>query len=131
MADHISRAIAALTSRGWPRDYLRAKEPCWYCYAKGSVLDERLEDPDYAPSLEGRESRLVIAPPTVYSLYVDVSPTGELGNTRVEVHDGQGPMEDGTAGEIPAWPGLEEVLAQARLIYLQWEVQQLREASHG
>ena len=131
MADHISSAVAALTAKGWPRDYSRAKEPCWYAFANGGLLDDPLEDPDYAPFLEGRQSTLVIAPPTAYSIYVDVSPTGELGSTTIEVHDGQGPMEDGTAGEIPAWPGLEEALAQARLIYLQWEVQQLREASHG
>jgi len=127
----LSTVINQLVAKGWPRDYANVSPPCWYCYTKGSALSEPLEDPDYAPSLEGKESVLVIAPPAAYFLYVDMSPSGELGSTKVEVHDGQGPWGDGTAGTIPVWPGLDAALAEARLLYLQWEVQAMREAANG
>jgi hypothetical protein len=127
MAD-ISNVIGQLVACGWPRDYANVLPPCWYAYGSDGSLSEPLEDPDYAPSLEGQEATLVIAPPTVYFLFVKVAPNGELGATTVEVHDGQGPSADGTAGVIPVWLGLDEVLAQARLIYLRWEVQELMRA---
>jgi hypothetical protein len=130
MAD-LSSVIASLVGMGWPRDYADVNPPCWYTYAKDSPLHEPLEDPDYAPDVTDMESTLVIAPPAVYFLFVDVAPTGVLGATHIEVHDGQGPMVDGSAGIIPVWLGLNEVLAEARLLYLQWEVQQLREATLG
>jgi hypothetical protein len=124
MAD-ISNVIGQLVARGWPRDYANVLPPCWYTLALNGSLAEPLEDPDYAPTLEGQEAMLVIAPPAVYLLYVEVAPNGELGATTVEVHDGQGLSADGTAGVIPVWLGLDEVLAQARLIYLRWEAQEL------
>jgi hypothetical protein len=124
----LSTVISELISKGWPRDYADVVLPCWYTFAKNSPLDEPLEDPDYAPDLEGREAFLAIAPPTAYYLFVEVAPDGELGSTSVDVHDGQGPCADGTAGVIPVWLGLDEVLAQARLLYLNWEVQALMEA---
>ncbi len=127
----LSTVISSLISKGWPRDYADVVLPCWYTFAKNSPLDEPLEDPDYAPDLEGREAFLAIAPPTAYYLFVKVTPDGELGSTDVEVHDGQGPSADGTAGSIPVWPGLEAALAEARVVYLQWEAQELREASRG
>ncbi|QVV66781.1 hypothetical protein [Synechococcus sp. LA31] len=127
----LSNVISELVAKGWPRDYAQVEPPCWFTFAKSSPAAEPLEDPDYAPDLEGRESILVIAPPTAYFLFVEVGPSGELGSTNIEVHDGQVHMGDGTAGEIPVWPGLEAALDQARLIYIQWEVQQLREEAHG
>jgi hypothetical protein len=57
--------------------------------------------PDYAPDLEGPEAFLVISPPAAYFLHVEVSASGELGSTTIEVHDDWGPMGDGTAGVIP------------------------------
>ena len=124
MAD-ISNVIGQLVARGWSRSYVEVNPPCWYAYSSDDSLNGVLEDPDHAPSLEGQEATLVIAPPTVYFLFVKVAPNGELGATTVEVHDGQGPSADGTAGVIPVWLGLDEVLAQARLIYLRWEAQEL------
>lgn len=127
---NLSSVIASLVGMGWPRDYAEVNPPCWYVYAKDGLHDS-LEDPDYAPTVIGLASTLVIAPPAAYFLFVDVAPTGELGTTQIEVYDSQGPMVDGEAGVIPVWLGLNEVLAEARLLYLQWEVQQLRESTLG
>ncbi len=43
----------------------------------------------------------MISPPAAYFLHVEVSASGELGSTTIEVHDDWGPMGDGTAGVIP------------------------------
>jgi len=124
----LSNVISSLVAKGWPRDYAQVEPPCWYLLSEDW---SRLDDPDFAPDVAGRPATLVIAPPAAYFLYIDVLPDGSLGSTTIEVHDGQGPMGDGTAGLIPAWPGLEAALVQARLIYLQWEEQQLREEANG
>ena len=126
MAD-IATVIGQLVARGWPRSYVEVNPPCWYAYSSDDSWNGVLEDPDHAPSLEGQKAKLVIAPPAVYYLFVDVAPNGALGATSVEVHDGL-TCADGTAGVIWEWLGLDEVLAQARLLYLRWEVDELMQA---
>ena len=126
MATDIANATRALVARGWPRDYADVHAPCWYILSHGP-LEETLEDPNYAPDISWSNAQLVIARDR-YLLYTNVAPSGELGETTIEVHDGQGPMGDGTAGVIAKWTGLDHVLDQAQELYLQWELQQMRGA---
>ena len=81
MADHIRviRAedlIRAAVSRGWPRDYAKAKEPCWYVYPHDGSANDVLEDPDAAPDIRGRQATLAILPTKDYMINVGVDPDG-------------------------------------------------------
>ena len=81
MADHIRviRAedlIRAAVSRGWPRDYVKAKEPCWYVYPHDGSANDVLEDPDAAPDIRGRQATLAILPTKDYMINVGVDPDG-------------------------------------------------------
>ena len=126
----LSKLISQLVSKGWPRDYSNVISPCWYTYAIDSVLDEPLEDPDYAPDLTGKDGSLVINPkPGRYSIYIPVRANGRLGHGAVEVHDGQVHHADGFAGcvEIPYRPKLQHLLDNAHRLYLEWELKQFEE----
>jgi hypothetical protein len=123
MATYLSNITSTLVTRGWSRDYHLGTFPCWYITCPNALYGS-LEEPEIPP---GEAATLCLQPNRHYYLLIVVNPRGELGATQVEAWEGQGPTEDGLIGEIPAWTDLDDVLAQARLLYLEWELEQIRD----
>ena len=123
MATYLSNITSTLVTRGWSRDYHLGAFPCWYIGCPNALYGS-LEEPVIPP---GEAAKLCLQPNRYCYLMVVVNPRGELGATQVEAWEGKGPTEGGLIGEIPAWTDLDDVLAQARLLYLEWELEQIRD----